>query len=227
MVFTVLLTLLFVHSLEDVDVWLVKKGVVNWLIAPYLSRCIVLLLLLGVVFSLFLRFKKSVIKLRWYWLVLISFVSFVALNSIEMLEQRDFEQVNSEYTYTQDIWQPFLNKLFAKYPDLTADEFLLANYSVSCRHCNDYAYKISATLQGYKSSKKVVFHFWGTDQEIEDFLVRNESQNIHYIKSNQLDMFNLVGNSFPVFQIIDNGTVKEEFFSGELNNFELNQYFKK
>jgi len=225
-VFIIPIGLMFIYRLVNVDLWIVKNGFATWMQAPYFSRAIVLILLIGAVLSLFLKFKNSVIKLRWYWLILISFVSFIGLNGLELLEQRDFESTKTAYKNPQDRWSNLFETLFAKYPELNNQKFLLANFSVTCGHCNDYAYKIGATLEGYQSDKKVVFLFWGTTQEIEDFMRRNECTDILFLKTTQSEIFNLVGNGFPIFQIVENGRVLNEFYSRELNNFEMHDYFK-
>jgi hypothetical protein len=191
-----------------------------------LASSIVLITLVAINISLVLLFQPLNCRLSGYWQILIGVVFCVTLFYLNPLESKYFKLHTEPYDVGVSEWNPFFEKLYSQYPELAEhNKLLLPFFSTHCNVCAWNA-EVIETARRYYNNDQVIAVFFESPSDISSFIDNTHLQMPYVVIPIEM-AFNLVGDGFPAFVMVEHGEVIKDLAPNQFNYAEIHQFFSQ
>jgi hypothetical protein len=158
----------------------------------------------------------------WQWAIATGFcILLFVLNPVEV---QNFKTTTAPYEVGVSEWEPFFISLSAQHPTfMEKGKLLVPFFSTHCEVCMWYA-QVIETARDYYNNDQVVAVFFESPEDISHFIEITHFQ-MPYVTIPIEMAFNLVGDGFPAFVIIEDGIVSKDLGPSQFNYAEIHHFF--
>jgi hypothetical protein len=168
--------------------------------------------------------KSTPIALKKRWQALITVLLWIGVFFMNHLSFDDFKIKKTEYEVGVSNWELFFEELTFQQPQFNSNNYVVAFFSTHCDVCHWNAMKLNAAINYYKKPHQLLVVFFEPQEEI-DFFINATKINAPYIVLKPNIVANLVGDGFPAFCEIKDGTIIRDFSPKEFNYAEIHRLF--
>jgi hypothetical protein len=186
---------------------------------------IVLSTLFIIALAVILSTKSTpIIALKKRWQALITVLLWVGVFFMNHLSFDDFRIKKTDYEVGVSNWDLFFEEVTLQQPTFKSNNYVVAFFSTHCEVCHWNAMKLNAAINYYKNPNQLLVVFFEPQEEIDFFLDATKISAPYIILTPNV-VANLVGDGFPAFCEINNGTVIRDFSPKEFNYAEIHRLF--
>ena len=168
--------------------------------------------------------STPILALKKRWQGLITILLWAGVFFMNQLSFKDFTLKKEPYEVGVSKWQSFFDERIKQQPNFNSQHYILAFFSSHCEVCHWNAMKLNAAIDYYNKQNNLMVVFFEPQEEI-DFFLNATKINAPYIILEPNIVANLVGDGFPAFCEIKDGTVIRDFSPKEFNYAEIHRLF--